>query len=273
MAIDETLDRAVRTYSAAAEHYDSPTLGFWHRFGEETVARLGLRPGQRVLDLCCGTGESLVAAARAVGPTGTVLGVDAAEPMLERVGAKLTAAGLDNVTLRTADATRTGLPTGEFDAVICVFGVFFAADMTGFVGEMWRMVAPGGTLAITTWGPDLFEPGNGLFWTGVRDEAPQLYKGFNPWDTVTTPEALASLLRAGGVEEVEVEAVTARHPLPSPEAFWDVVLGTGYRGTVEALTGEARERVRARITEGLRQQRANEFETNVVYGTGRRRPE
>ena len=44
-----------------------------------------------------------------------------------------------------------------------LFGVFFAADMAGFTAEMWRLVRPGGVLAITTWGPDLFEPGQQPF--------------------------------------------------------------------------------------------------------------
>ena len=60
-----------------------------------------------MLDLCCGTGESALAAARAVGPGGSVLAVDVAEPMLARGVAKAVAAGLDNVTFRSADATRT----------------------------------------------------------------------------------------------------------------------------------------------------------------------
>src|SRR5690349_1979412 len=47
---------------------------------------------------------------------------------------------------------------GSFDAVVCVFGVFFAPDMTAFAAGMWRLVRPGGMLAITTWGPGLFEP-------------------------------------------------------------------------------------------------------------------
>src|SRR5262245_34089344 len=102
-------EKAMRTYAAAADHYDSPATGFWRRFGCATVARLPLRPGDRVLDLCCGSGESLLAAAEAVGPSGRAVGVDVAAPMLDLAAAKAAAAGLTNVELRCADATRTGL--------------------------------------------------------------------------------------------------------------------------------------------------------------------
>jgi predicted methyltransferase len=71
---------AARAFEAAADHYDDPGLGFWRRFGKKTVERLGLRPGQQVLDLCCGSGVSALAAANAVGPSGQVLAVDAAAP-------------------------------------------------------------------------------------------------------------------------------------------------------------------------------------------------
>ncbi len=51
-----------------------------------------------------------------------------------------------------------GFPDGHFDAVVCVFGLFFVPDMEAQVAELWRMVRPGGQLAITTWGPGIFAP-------------------------------------------------------------------------------------------------------------------
>jgi ubiquinone/menaquinone biosynthesis C-methylase UbiE len=57
--------RAARTYTAAADHYLRPTLGFWDRWGVATVVRLPLSSGQAVLDLCCGAGASALPAARA----------------------------------------------------------------------------------------------------------------------------------------------------------------------------------------------------------------
>ena len=75
--------------------------------------------------------------------------------------------GLANIEFRSGDATRTGLPDGSFDAVVCVFGVFFAADMTAFLREIWRLVRPGGVVAVTTWDPGLFEPANSHFWRCV----------------------------------------------------------------------------------------------------------
>src|SRR5215467_12632905 len=185
--------RAARTYGAAADHYGLPSLSFWDRFGAETVTRLALEPGMAVLDLCCGAGASAIPAAGVVGTTGRVLGVDVAEPLLELARARAARAGLGNVEFRHGDATRTGLADGSFDAVACVFGVFFAADMAAFAAEMWRLVRPGGVLAITTWGPGLFEPANTCFWESVGEAEPSLVKAFNPWNEITTAAALAGL--------------------------------------------------------------------------------
>jgi ubiquinone/menaquinone biosynthesis C-methylase UbiE len=146
----EHAERAARTYSAAADHFHHPALGFWDHYGAATVARLPLAPGDRVLDLCCGTGASAIPAARAVGPAGQVIGADVTEPPLAQ--ARQRAAGLPQAEFRLGDATRTGLPAASFDAVVCVFGVFFVPGVPGFVAEMWRLVRPGGILAITTWG-------------------------------------------------------------------------------------------------------------------------
>ncbi len=144
--------RAARTYTAAADHYLRPALGFWDQWGAATVARLPLLSGDAVLDVCCGAGASALPAARVVGPAGNVLGLDLAQPLLALARQRSAALGLTNVCFRECDATASGLESGSFDAVVCVFGVFFAADMPAFVAEMWRLVRPGGTLAITTWG-------------------------------------------------------------------------------------------------------------------------
>ncbi|MGH9966376.1 MAG: hypothetical protein ACREBG_00875 [Pyrinomonadaceae bacterium] len=115
-----------------------------------------------------------------------------------------------------------------------VFGIFFVPDMQSATRELWRLVRPGGRLAITTWGPRFFEPVSTAFWNSVREVRPDLYKGFNPWDRVCNPESVRSLLTGAGVSVQEVVLEDGRHPLRSPEHWWTMVLGSGYRGTIVA---------------------------------------
>jgi ubiquinone/menaquinone biosynthesis C-methylase UbiE len=270
MHMGEHAERAARTYGAAADHYTLGALSFWDRFGAATVSRLRLAAGDAVLDLCCGAGGSAIPAARAVGPEGRVLGIDVAAPLLKLARARAAGEGLTHAEFRRGDATRTGLPDGGFNAVVCVFGVFFAADMTAFAREMWRLVRPGGVLAVTTWGPGLFEPANSIFWQCVGEAEPTLFKAFNPWDEITTPPALAGLLSRAGVPHPDVVAVPGQHHLDHPDRFWDIALGSGYRATVDALSPEQRGKVRERVLGNLRRNGVNTLRTDVIFGVARR---
>lgn len=265
--IDETdaaKAKAAATYNAAADRFDEPALSFWNLIGRRTIERLRLRPGARVLDVACGAGASALPAAQEVGPAGEVLALDLADRLLELGRAKARRLGLENIDFQIGDMLRSGLPDGSFDAVVCVFGIFFVPDMKKAVRELWRMVRRGGRLAITTWGPHVLEPGSSTFWKAVQQMRPDLHRNFSPWERIDQPEALADLLRASGITGAEVVAESNLHPLSSPEDWWTIALGSGFRGTIEALDPEERERVRALNLAQLGGARA--VETNALYG-------
>jgi ubiquinone/menaquinone biosynthesis C-methylase UbiE len=223
----EAKAKAAATYDAAADHYDDPANTFWDRFGRGTIARLGLRRGDKVLDVCCRSGASAIPAAEVVGSEGSVRGVDLAENLLALARTKARALGLRSVEFSAGDMLCLDFPDAAFDAVVCVFGIFFVPDMPAAVRELWRVVRPGGKLAITTWGPRLFEPANGVFWDSIRAVRPDLYKGFNPWDIVCDAGSLCAILSQGGVERSEVVAEAGHHPVPAPDAWWSLVLFAG----------------------------------------------
>ena len=81
------------TYDAASLDYEQASREFWEQLSSRTVALASPRPGDSVVDIPCGTGPSVVAAARAVGPGGRVLGIDYADQMLAIAQEKITAAG------------------------------------------------------------------------------------------------------------------------------------------------------------------------------------
>jgi ubiquinone/menaquinone biosynthesis C-methylase UbiE len=262
---DDSRRKAACTYNAAADFYDHPVNFFWEQSGQRTVARLGLRPGAQVLDVCCGTGASALPAAEAVGPGGFVLAVDLAESLLALANRKAKERRLQNVEFRVADMLDLGLPSSRFDAVICVFGIFFVPDMEHAVRELWRMLRPGGQLAITTWGPRFFEPANTAFWNAVRSERPDLYMNFNPWDRISEPQALRELFLSAGTTVPDIVTEMRSHPLRSLEDWWPMVLGTGYRGTIEQLRPEARDRVRKDCFNFIRTAGVSSVEANVLY--------
>ena len=265
--LEKAKAQAAGAYNAAADYFDHPVSSFWHRFGRQTVERLNLLPGEFVLDVCSGSGGSALPAAEKVGPEGRVIAVDLAERLIELAKAKAQGKGLSNIEFKVADMLALGYPDSTFDAVICVFGIFFVPDMSVAVSELWRMVRPGGRLAITTWGPNLFEPANGAFWQAIREERPDLYRGFNPWDRISEPAGLREMLSAAGVSRADITAEAGCHPIQSPDDWWMLAMGSGYRGTLAQLDPVVFARVRDKNMASLREMGATSIETNVVYAT------
>ena len=182
-----------------------------------TVDRLELQPGAIVLDACAGSGASALPAAERVGPSGKVIAVDLADNLLALARTKADRlAGIRNLETHLADIEALEYPSGAFDAVIIVFGVFFLPDMAAAMAALWRLVGPGGQLAVTTWGPRLWEPANSEFWDAVDHVRPDLTRAYTPWEALTEPEAVRALLARAGAEQIQVEAVAATHPLRSP---------------------------------------------------------
>ncbi len=125
------------------------------------------------------------------------------------------------------------------------------------------MVRPGGRLAVTTWGPDLFEPANSAFWEAIRQERPDLLKGFNPWERISTPAGLRAMLTEAGIADAQIVAEAGSHPIGSPDDWWLVAMGSGYRGTLAQLDAETLARVKERNLSALAN--CSAFTTNVVY--------
>lgn len=119
--------------------------------GRATEAALKPQAGERLLDVGCGCGETSLELARAVGPTGSVTGLDISRPMLEIARSRGAEAGLANVEFLEADAQTSPLETGAYDGLFSRFGVMFFADPTAAFTNLRRALKPGGRLAILCW--------------------------------------------------------------------------------------------------------------------------
>ena len=123
------------------------TAGLHHQWRQRAVDRAQVGPGADALDICCGTGDLALELRRRIGPDGRVVGSDFSEPMLELARAKSGEQGLP-VEFGWADAL--DLPYGDdgFDAVTIGFGARNLADLDKGLGEMARVLRPGGRVVI-----------------------------------------------------------------------------------------------------------------------------
>jgi SAM-dependent methyltransferase len=119
--------------------------------GETALARADVKPGERVLDIGCGCGDTSIAIARLVGPTGAVLGVDISAPMLERARGAAQAAGLENVRFEQADAQTAPLPERAKDLLFSRFGVMFFSDPEAAFTNLRTALVPGGRMSFVCW--------------------------------------------------------------------------------------------------------------------------
>jgi ubiquinone/menaquinone biosynthesis C-methylase UbiE len=256
--------RTRTVFNAAAERFDDPVLSFWDLVGSRSVQLAGIRTGDRVLDVCCGTGSSALPAAVAAGAAGSVLGVDLAERLVELATAKAKARGLANAAFRAGDMTALDVADGAFDAVVCVFGVFFVEDMQAAMREMWRALRPGGVLAITTWGRQVFEPAGDVYWDAVGNERPDLRQPTPPWARIVDPPGLRRLYADAGLPEPDVVVESFTNDI-EPDDFWTIVLGSGYRGPIDAMGPEAAARVRENVLGRLRTDAVRRLSSEVMY--------
>jgi SAM-dependent methyltransferase len=109
------------------------------------------QPGERVLDVGCGTGATALPFAAAVAPGGHVIGIDISAPMLEQARKNLGAAGLANVSLLQADAQVHRFAPDSYDLVISRFGVMFFADPVAAFASLHTGLRRGGRLCMAVW--------------------------------------------------------------------------------------------------------------------------
>lgn len=119
---------------------------------EMRIARLllGLSEGDTVLDLACGPGNFSRSFARAVGPEGLVVGVDASETMLTRGGEELRKSDPGNLVLIRGDATALPFGDASFDGACCFAALHLFPDPFAALDEMRRTLRPGGRIALLT---------------------------------------------------------------------------------------------------------------------------
>jgi SAM-dependent methyltransferase len=119
--------------------------------GEVAMDRLGIVPGEHVVDVGCGTGQSTLELARRAGPAGRVVGMDISQPMLTRARARATSAGATNVTFVAADVQTHAFEPERADACFSRFGVMFFADPIAAFANLRAALRPGGRLGFVCW--------------------------------------------------------------------------------------------------------------------------
>ncbi|GGY04858.1 ubiquinone/menaquinone biosynthesis methyltransferase [Litchfieldella qijiaojingensis] len=190
-----------RVSDSPAEVYEARFVpALFQQWGDVLADMAGIGPGQRVLDVACGTGVAARAAAGRVGPRGSVVGVDPNPEMLA-VARRVSPA----IDWHQGRAESLPFPEAGFDSVVSQFGLMFFDDRAAGLREMLRMLRPGGRLAVAVCDALDHSPGYAVF-----AELLQRLFGASVADAFRAPfvlgdrETLLELCAAAGIADAEV---------------------------------------------------------------------
>lgn len=188
---DRAQERLVEIYRRKARHYDLtsrlyPAPGYPQR-GQRlrAVRALGLRAGDRVVDVACGTGLNFALIESAIGPRGRLVGVDLTDAMLDRARDRVAAHGWENVTLVNADAAGFAFP-GDVDAILSTYALTQVPGCAQVIAHGAAALSTGGRWAVL----DLKFPDGAPRWLSrigsavVRNASLGEWIAHRPWDTI-----------------------------------------------------------------------------------------
>src|SRR5574341_165812 len=149
-----TLDTVRKTFTDWAPFYDA-THSWSLPLRREARLALGVRRGDRVLDLACGTGLNFPHLRELVGDEGQITGVDVTAAMLDIARQRVARRSWKNVEVREADAAQLPFPAASFDKAVCTFALNIIPDYTRAIEEVRRMLASGGRFVSLEMRPSL----------------------------------------------------------------------------------------------------------------------
>jgi ubiquinone/menaquinone biosynthesis C-methylase UbiE len=237
--------------SNPAETYESymvPPL--FAPFAQRLVAAADPRPGERVLDIACGTGIVARLAAPYVGSTGALVGIDLNPDMLAVARAAAGRAGL-SIDWHEGRAEALSIPDGSFDVALCQFGLMFFADRQAALADMHRVLTPGGRAAVSVWQGLDHHP----FYQTLHEVIERLLGSSSVDDIFALGDAdeLRRSLTQAGFRDVAIYSVSLSARFPDPEGFLagEIDVDTAAIPAMQHLDATARKEMTATIRDEM----------------------
>jgi demethylmenaquinone methyltransferase/2-methoxy-6-polyprenyl-1,4-benzoquinol methylase len=194
---DRRRDRLIETYREKAKHYDitsrlCPVPGYPQRAQRlRAVQALGLRPGDSVIDIACGTGLNFPLIEKVIGPDGRIVGVDMTDAMLAQARARIETNGWSNISLVQADAAGFDFPTGV-NAILSTYALTQVPECAEIIAHGAAALSGGGRWVVL----DLKVPDNTPGWLAQLGTAiVRPFAGIDEWIMRRPWEAIRAAMR------------------------------------------------------------------------------
>ncbi len=222
---------------------------------ERMITAINPQPGQRVIELAAGPGDTGLMAAELLAPGGTLISTDFSQGMLDAARERAETLGVKGVEFKLSDLEWIDEATGSVDALLCRWGVMFALDQAACLRECRRVIRPGGRIAVAVWdvpevNPWATVPMRALIELGHVAPDAAIASGPGPFAT-SEPGMLRELLEGAGFTGVEIEPVTLGRWADSVEDLLVELIdcSVGFSRAWTALDDAARDGVRAKLGE------------------------
>jgi SAM-dependent methyltransferase len=251
---DQVRERSRSVWNSMAAGWEAARQDLWEvsrSVSEWLVERIDPRPGQTVLDLAAGVGDTGLLAARRLGETGRVIITDFAPQMVAAARRRAAELGVTNAEFRELDAERMALETASVDGATCRWGYMLMPDPGAALGETYRVLRPAGRLAFAVFGAPERNPwasivGRILVAEGhLTPPAP----GSPGIFALSDPARVRELVTGAGFSPPEVAEVSIVWRFPTRDAYWWFLteMAGAISPVLRGLAPQAQTHVRARF--------------------------
>lgn len=243
---------------------------------EAIIAAADVQPGDRVVDVACGSGIPTVLLARAVGPEGRVAAVDPSAVFIDALTNTIREAGLSNVDVVQAAAMTLPFADATFDAATCHFGAMFFPDLPAGLAGIRRVLKPGARAAFAGWGPieenSHLRPFFGILARHLGPRPLPDNPSEAPWPMrFAIPGTLSAGLEAAGYDDIREDQPLLEMVWPGPPEtllrFWMELANLG-----PEVPAETKAAIETEILEHLRTVEDSDglhFTARITIGSGR----
>ena len=222
---DEYRRRSYRNWQSAAAGWEREREAVQAALAPLTdwmLERLAAQPGQTLLELGAGTGETGLLAARLVDPGGRVILTDRSTAMLEAAERRARELGLSNVELRALDMEAIDLPEAAVDGVLCRLALMLVPDTAAALAGIRRVLRPGGRLIATVWDAVERNPWAPALWEVVErmTDLPPARPGGPGMFSLGDAGRIEALLADAGFREIAVEPIAIEWRYDDFESYW-----------------------------------------------------
>ena len=226
MATDEARVKSRDLWDRMAPGWQKHNDYVWsatRRVGEWLVDRLDPQPGETILDIAAGPGDSGFVAAQLIGDKGRLISTDFAPQMIAASRARAQTLGITNVEFKVMDAENMDLPDDHVDGVLCRWGFMLMIDPAAAFRETRRVLRPDGRLAFSVWGGPVANPWVTLMGMVLTNRGtPPQSDPFGPGGMFSLSEhaRIEQLLKEAGYDEVEIEEMPIAWTFTDFDDFW-----------------------------------------------------